>query len=465
CLVLSSSNRKGAAAHGALQDLLQDGVPADPPGLQRDRLQVFQDRAIPYLKYLQIFRSLEEVYEQPVQPQKRRGVRTVLDGLMGRLLELKAQMVELELSELRYFDYLLLDLKMTPELITAGLRLIQDQNEEEYQRPRLSVKQSVLDAEGTDMKEALQEHIRQWFMKCRDATGTFPDFPDVQDGGSASPFAQKAPQQVSALLAAREEEREKKKKRETETCGVAVTTVSRLLTFSCSKRRSDRKWNRKSNSRFRLWVRSTLLSSAGGRADEGGAKEPQTEKKKTKKRKQKSQGSQAVLDKIPVVKTLLLAGPSGVGKKMLVQAVYNETGAHPFNLSHRYPDRGGVAYLRHLVFKVAGELQPSVIWIEDAEKTFYEKTMKSNREFDPRRMKRDLLRCLKTLRPEDRVLVIGTTQTPFDGEIKAFCEVYKKIIPIPKSDYGSRMGTSSSRLQSPINQLIPDWIRSPFWVQ
>lgn len=30
--------------------------------------------------------------------------------------------------------------------------------------------------------------------------------------------------------------------------------------------------------------------------------------------------------------------------------------------------------------QVAGELQPSVIWIEDAEKTFYKKTVKTDRE-------------------------------------------------------------------------------------
>lgn len=86
----------------------------EPPGSQRDQLQVFQDQAVLYLKYLQIFRSLEEVYEQLVQPQRRRAVRMVLDGLTGRLLELKSQMVELELSEFHYFDELLLDLKMTP---------------------------------------------------------------------------------------------------------------------------------------------------------------------------------------------------------------------------------------------------------------------------------------------------------------------------------------------------------------
>ncbi|XP_028428221.1 dynein regulatory complex protein 11-like, partial [Perca flavescens] len=306
-----------------------------------------------YLRYLQIFRRLEDLYEQLVQVQRRRAVRLVLDGLAGRLLEIRTQMVDLQLSEFHYFDDLLLDLKMTPkdlevpvpryflreknqkkkkfsnileiqrtnhtarcvapmsleeavlllqvserarqgriraqyvkELVqsekgvhrhtwkhpkltpirppspsrrcvfmvwrgyrqrkqtnrlrtdemmflgmipaeppgsgSARLRaqcaltsLIQnqdqDQEEEEYRRARLRVKRSLLDVEGTQIRETLQEQIRQWFLECRDTTGKFPGFPDEEAGGSASLFSQKTPEQVSAELAAREEERQKKK--------------------------------------------------------------------------------------------------------------------------------------------------------------------------------------------------------------------------------------------------------------
>ena len=58
--------------------------------------------------------NLEEVYDQMVHPQKRRVVRAVMEGVMGRLLELKNEMVELEFSEFHYFDDMLQDLKMTP---------------------------------------------------------------------------------------------------------------------------------------------------------------------------------------------------------------------------------------------------------------------------------------------------------------------------------------------------------------
>uniref|UniRef100_A0A4W5KE42 ATPase AAA-type core domain-containing protein n=1 Tax=Hucho hucho TaxID=62062 RepID=A0A4W5KE42_9TELE len=96
-------------------------------------------------------------------------------------------------------------------------------------------------------------------------------------------------------------------------------------------------------------------------------------------------GSQSVHQKAPLMKTLLLAGPGGVGKRMLVHALCTETGANLFNLSPRnlsgkYPGRSCLQYLLHKVFKVARQLQPSVIWIGDAEKTFYKKVPKLEKE-------------------------------------------------------------------------------------
>ena len=80
----------------------------------QDRLAAFQLLATMYIKYIQIFRRLEQCYDQIVHPQKRRVLRHVLDGTMGRILELKNEMVNLEFSEFHYFDDVLSDLKLTP---------------------------------------------------------------------------------------------------------------------------------------------------------------------------------------------------------------------------------------------------------------------------------------------------------------------------------------------------------------
>ena len=57
---------------------------------------------------------MEQCYDQIVHPQKRRVLRHLLDGIMGRVLEIKNEMVLLELNEYHYFDDVLSDLKLTP---------------------------------------------------------------------------------------------------------------------------------------------------------------------------------------------------------------------------------------------------------------------------------------------------------------------------------------------------------------
>lgn len=70
-----------------------------------------------------------------------------------------------------------------------------------------------------------------------------------------------------------------------------------------------------------------------------------------------SAGSQEIHEKAPLIKAVLLAGPAGVGKKMLVHAICQETGAALFDLSPmntvgKYPGKTGLAMMIHMVFKV-----------------------------------------------------------------------------------------------------------------
>lgn len=144
----------------------------------------------------------------------------------------------------------------------------------------------------------------------------------------------------------------------------------------------------------------------------------------------------------PHIKSLLLAAPSGTGKTMLVHAICTELGATLFDLTAtnivgKYPGKSGLNMLLHLVMKVSKILQPSIIYIDRAEKTFLKKVSKTDKS-DPKRLKKDLPRLVRSLTSEDRVMLIGVSRCPWECEQKGLTQTYQKFLVIPKPDYGQR---------------------------
>ncbi|XP_042806564.1 dynein regulatory complex protein 11 isoform X3 [Panthera leo] len=644
---------------------------------QRNPGFIFQMLATFYIKYVQIFRNLENVYDQIVHPQKRLLIRKILDGVMGRILELKNEMVELELTEFHYFDDILQDLKLAPQqldipipkyflkeklevikgrekilaqiladtgldmaekkysvksipleeavkliqiaerarqgrlramfmkqiflqeyrakqakflsekvvdLEAAALQIqkvwrgfhqhkkteklrqeemiflgmnppplfnevsatiiqaekvtslrneVQMKHEEKYREALVTIKDDLKLIEGPDIKENLQDQIRHWFIECRNLTGTFPDYPHVEEGGSAIIFSNKTPQQVTEDILASQEEEEKNKKNKKkakkpkkpkedkekkstrekskeEDEGWKMSPSVFLPTMEEGNnvykdmwRNRDESWNfpqdhdpelikqekrKELESEIRIQVDELMrqelknLKLAVNREKEqpvkAGKKKGGKKKKKGKTGKKGKKdtdltadrtieslykelveeglliralnvnlsdyiGSATVHENAPLVKSLLLAGPSGVGKKMLVHAICTETGANLFDLSAaniagKYPGKDGLQMMLHMVSKVARQLQPSVVWIGDTEKTFYKKVPSAERMMEPKRLKKQLPKILRLLKPDDRILIVGTTQRPFDAELQSFCKVYQKIILVPRPDYASR---------------------------
>ncbi|XP_044182545.1 dynein regulatory complex protein 11-like [Acropora millepora] len=715
-------------SQGAILDLLEVELPPEPAKPEKDRIAAFQMFAVMYIKYIQIFRRIEECYDQVVHPQKRRVLRHLLDGIMGRILELKNEMVLLEFSEYHYFDDVLSDLKLTPddieipipkyftyenskvlqerekmlggilakmgpqettpqkeevqmtlddairliqvherarqgrlrakfmreirqqeererqaqlrgaptmdpdiaatkiqkvwkgfsqrrrtkkmreeELIFVGMssasgpqdwkdtpmytagkteehrRVVQEEHEREYQQSLVSVKEKIREIEGPDMKENMQDQIRQWFIECRDKTGKFPDYPDDDEGGSAAIFKEKDPGEMEKEEAQKDEEGGKKKKGakgkkdkkekkdkkdkkgkgkgkgkggdEEEEEGIKMQVSNFVPTVNEAAATYKDVWQlRDEVANFEQKHDAELIKEAkrievedeirkqvdelmrqelknlkmavdrekggkkGKKGKKSGKKSGKKKKKKSgkksgkkgkKKKKEKDLtadrtieslyeelvhegilvrppktklreysgeysylgttlrqaniepmpslsdvrrvisefailplGSQAVHEKAPLVKSVLIAGPRGVGKKMLVHCICTETGANMFdltaaNLAGKYPGKAGLQMMLHMVFKVARQLQPSVVYLGDAERTFVKKVPKTDKT-DPKRLKKDLPKILKTLKPEDRVLLVGTSRMPFDAEIKPFCGLYQKILLLPRPDYASR---------------------------
>lgn len=110
----STYNKLWTEAHEELDTLLSQELPSEPVRPERDRMVFFQRLTTLYVRYVRIFRNLEETYDQIIHPQKRRLIRDMLDGVIGRVLELKNEMVEKEYSEYHYMDDVIQDLKLTP---------------------------------------------------------------------------------------------------------------------------------------------------------------------------------------------------------------------------------------------------------------------------------------------------------------------------------------------------------------
>ncbi|XP_069555042.1 dynein regulatory complex protein 11 [Brachyistius frenatus] len=689
-------NELWAEAQLELTRLLTEELPAEPPRPEKDRVVFFQRLTTLYVRYIQIFRQLEKVYDQVVHPQKRQLIRKLLDGVMGRVLELKNEMVETEFSEYHYMNDVLHDLKLTPptleipiphyflterskevlerktmltdilkmveitetpealmavhmsqeeaikviqvaerarqgrlqaklneeirnrnrkyrtkdpgpaatelaaiciqkvwrgyiqrkrtkiareeEMIFLGMmmdpkyevpcpavirakateartRFKQEEYEKAYQQSIVSVTNQLREMESNDMSKTMKEQIRQWFVECRNTTGVFPDYPDAKDGGSTLIFAEKNPQQLMEEIAAKEEEelnskskgkdekkdKEKKKGKddvEEEEAGLKMLPSAFLSDLEVGNKAFVDFWKtRKESENFSQKHEDELIKEDMRKVieveireqvdeqmrqelaewklfvdkDKGGKTKNKKGSKSGKKKKKEKDltvdrtleslcqelveqgllkkannvrlqdylgdysylgttlrqndiepmpslsdvrqvvslyavlplGSQVLHERAPLIKSILLAGPAGVGKKMLVHAICQDTGASlfdlsPLNLAGKYPGKSGLAMMLHMVFKVARLMQPSVIWFDNAEKMFYKKIPKEEKELDPKRLKKDFPKFLKLIKGEDRVLIIGTTKDPLSADIKAFCKMYSKIILIPRPDYGSR---------------------------
>ncbi|XP_015588089.1 dynein regulatory complex protein 11 [Cephus cinctus] len=143
----------------------------------------------------------------------------------------------------------------------------------------------------------------------------------------------------------------------------------------------------------------------------------------------------------PLVRSVLIGGPHGSGKKMLVHAICTELGATlfditPANIVGKYPGKSGLIMLLHLISKVSRLLQPSVIFMEDAEKPFVKKISKMDKT-DPKRLKKDLPKLVKGITGEDRVILVGTSSSPWEADQKLLYQTYDKAIYIPRPDYGT----------------------------
>lgn len=82
---------------------------------QKDRRKAHDVVSALYVRYILACNKLERCYDQAIQPQKRLLMKRLLDASLGRVLELKHELVDIDLSEHSYYDDALIECGVTPQ--------------------------------------------------------------------------------------------------------------------------------------------------------------------------------------------------------------------------------------------------------------------------------------------------------------------------------------------------------------
>ncbi|KOC60061.1 IQ and AAA domain-containing protein 1 [Habropoda laboriosa] len=543
-------------AENALEELLQLDTSLQNAKPQKDRRKAHNMVSELYVRYTTICNKFELCYDQVIQPQKRILIKQLLDSCLGRILELKHELVEIDLSEYSYFDDILIKLNVTPQEVEIQVpRYFRRERLKEIEEKRKYIEDTLksigaLDEVIIPKKMTESEAIRliqnQTFgIRSYVYESIFLSI--VYKCGTESTISK------STAVSSKESKKSKRSKSKKDSDGEQSEEETEqgfksipsnfLSVLICANQEYKEVWKNKDESsnaaqlpyldmienektkevenEVRITVDQALrddieaLQNALDR-DRGfkGKRAKKVQKrirrsgKKNKKRKEKDLtpdrtteslfeelltqgiiklyretplhdfkgeksfanhnlrekgkdhlptlgdirqliaeycilplGNSTLRELTPLVRSVLIAGPHGSGKKMLVNAICTELGATlfditPANIAGKYPGKSGVIMLIHLISKVSRLLQPSVIFMDGAEKPFVKKVSKTDKT-DPKRLKKDLPKLVKSITNEDRVILIGISSSPWDGDQKCLYQTYDKVIYIPRPDYGS----------------------------
>ncbi|KAK6634163.1 hypothetical protein RUM44_004771 [Polyplax serrata] len=137
-------NNLWGEAQRTLEDAVQIDTILQTSKPQRERAEAFQGVSELYVKYITVVNKLDQCYDQILQPQKRIIIRKLLDATIGRVLEMKNELVNLDMSEFSYFDNILLELKLLPQEVEIGVPKYYRRERENELRKRRETMDDIL---------------------------------------------------------------------------------------------------------------------------------------------------------------------------------------------------------------------------------------------------------------------------------------------------------------------------------
>lgn len=130
--------------HMLLDNVIESDTTIQNSRPTKDRKKAHNITADLYVQYCLICNNLNECYDQMIQPQKRILIKKLLDSVLGRVLELRHELIEIDLSEYSYYDNIFLKYNVTPEEVEIKVpHYFRQEHETTYQERRKFV-QNVL---------------------------------------------------------------------------------------------------------------------------------------------------------------------------------------------------------------------------------------------------------------------------------------------------------------------------------
>jgi len=114
-----------------------------------------------YVKYITAVNKLDQCYDQIVHPQKRLVIRKLLDSCIGRVLELKHELVNLDSSEFSYYDDVLIKLNLLPMEVEIKVPNYYRREREEELKKRKRTMDNILKKLGFYEEEATEEEMTE----------------------------------------------------------------------------------------------------------------------------------------------------------------------------------------------------------------------------------------------------------------------------------------------------------------
>ncbi|XP_055856093.1 IQ and AAA domain-containing protein 1-like [Episyrphus balteatus] len=138
-------------------------------------------------------------------------------------------------------------------------------------------------------------------------------------------------------------------------------------------------------------------------------------------------------------KSICLVGPTNSGKKLLCDILATEIDAVVLDISpeNTVQYQSNLKYFLHIILKMAKILQPTILFLRDVHRVFWKKIPPEFVDLCPRLLQSQLKKTiLKSIKKEDKVLLLGTTDAPWtaNGKMK---KLFQKILLVPKTEYAT----------------------------